>query len=132
MNMNPAELKARIEEARQRMREKPRIWTPKAGDEKVVKLIKIETLETEIGPGKFMILEEIDPETGDTARYSIPAHTVLENHMKLDGMYLLRYNGTRQGKAKGRSPYHDWSVEVIFEPETEVGKKEEGSAVTKK
>lgn len=132
MSMNPAELQARIEEARRRMREKPRIWTPKAGDEKAVKLIKIETLETEIGPGKFMILEEIVPETGETARYSIPAHKVLENHMKLGGMYLLRYNGTRQGKAKGRSPYHDWSVEVIFEPEAAAGEEEEGSAATKK
>lgn len=108
------QLDALVESARQRMREKPRIWAPKAGDERVLAFLYEQELETGIGRSTFLILEDI----ADGQRYSLPAHAVLQNHLKPGGIYLLRYNGTRQGKAKGRSAYHDWSVEEVIPPES--------------
>lgn len=106
------ELLKRIEEARKRMRETPRIWAPKAGDEKAILFIKVQTIKTDIGDSDFFVLEDL----ADGQRYSVPKSAVLENHMQVGGMYLLRYNGKRQGKSKGRSPYHDWAVEEIMAP----------------
>lgn len=117
MSFSQEELNRRIEEARQRMREKPRIWVPKAGDEKAVLFVKVQQIDTEIGKSDFLILEDVT----DGQRFSVPKHAVLENHMEPGGVYLLRYNGTRQGKARGRSPYHDWAVEEVLPPPEDDG-----------
>lgn len=102
------ERQALIRAARERLQQRPVVWRPEPGEEKIAEVVRIVEIDTEIGKSKFIHLRDVS----DGMLYSVPAHTVLLNHCYVSGVYLIRYQGKRKGKKRGE--YHEWVVEPVY------------------
>ena len=102
------ELENKIEQAEQRMHNRPIVWIPEKGEMRAVKVLDIQTDETEIGLSKFFILLDLRSKQ----RLKLIAHASLENNIEKGKLYLLQYQG-KQYVSKLDRECHSWLWEEI-------------------
>jgi len=102
------DLEKSIKDAERRMRERARIWIPEKGEKRAVKVLEVTEEETEIGPTKFFILEDLK----EGQRLRLLAHAALEKNLELRKLYLLEYQGKVYVEKLERE-CHSWLWEEI-------------------
>lgn len=104
--MEQEELDRKVREAEERIKERPLIWRPVAGDKKAVEVMEKEQRETEFGSTPFFVLEDLKTHQ----LYSLLAPAVLEKHLEVGKQYLLIYEGKVEN---GDRTYHRWVWEEL-------------------
>jgi len=107
-----AELEEKIRRARERKKQRPKIWRPQPGEEKAVKVESIQEKEVEgfDKPMRTFLLRDLR----NGQRYSLVVCGVLEKNLEIKKSYLLEYQGKILVSIDGENRLvHSWDWELI-------------------
>ena len=109
-------LEEKIKKARERKKARPKIWRPSPGQERAVRIEKIEEKESEFGKMKVLFLWDLE----EKQLYSLIGCGFLlksleAGKLKLGRSYLLQYEGKVQISVDGGGDreVHSWSFEEV-------------------
>jgi len=104
------ELDQKIEEARKRKKQRAKIWRPGPGEEKAVRVERVEEKASEFGKTKFFILKDLK----ENQLYSLIACGILLKNLKVGKSYLLEYQGKVEAEINNEiRQVHSWDFEEI-------------------
>lgn len=104
--MNQEDLDRKIEEAEERIKERPLTWRPEPGERKAVEVLDKVKKDTEFGETDFFIVKDL--KTGQL--FSLLGHGVLLKHLEVGKLFLLIYEGKVEN---GDKSYHRWLWEEL-------------------